>query len=151
MGRVLVSTVIDAPAGDVWEVIRTFDSMNEWYPRPGRSVEIEDGKAGDQVSAIRHMRENGETRGRERLLSHSDAERTFSYEIAEPVPGYDIETYRATVSVRPVTDSNRAYVEWQAVFESDLDRREHWEQRFGTDTFGGQAAALAAYFAQRAA
>jgi uncharacterized protein YndB with AHSA1/START domain len=146
MGRVLVSTVVDAPVGAVWRVLREFDSMGRWMPRPGRDIEMEAGKASDQVSAVRDMKADGVTRGRERLLALSDVDRTFTYEIAAPVEGFDIEDYRATVTVRPVTDSNRTFIEFRATFDSDLSRKAHWENHFATNTFGGQIAALASYF-----
>jgi hypothetical protein len=109
---------------------------------------MEDGAAPDRVSSVRLMMRGAEVVGKERLLAHSDAERTFTYEIAEPVEGFDIENYRATVTVKPVTTDGGAFVSWEATFDSDLGRREHWETHFATVTFGGQVESLRTYLAR---
>lgn len=148
MGQVFVSTIIPAPVDMVWSTLRAFDSVDTWAPRPGRSVEMEEGRAPDQVSALRLMKQGDETVACERLVAHSDVERSFTYELATKVDGFDIENYRATVRLAPVTADGTTFVYWTATFDCNLDRREHWEAQFRA-TFGGQAEGLAAFFRDR--
>ena len=52
---------------------------------------------------------------RERLLSCSDVERHYSYNF-EKTP-FDVLNYHATLRVTPVTDGDRAFVEWWTTFD----------------------------------
>jgi hypothetical protein len=91
--------------------------------------EVEDGKPGDAVGAVRRVR-MGETEIRQRLLAHSDIERCYSYEFCDP-GRYPVRDFRATIRVTPITDGDRAFVEWWASFDAAGDDREHWTQFFG--------------------
>ena len=53
MPRSYASTVVNAPADEVWERIRTFDSLGDWHSGLVATMELEGGKDGDQVGAIR--------------------------------------------------------------------------------------------------
>jgi hypothetical protein len=83
MARSYYSIVLDHCAEDVWAVIRPFDHY-AWAGVAGSTV-IEDGKAGDQVAAIRRVR-MGDTAIRQILLAHSDLERSYSYAFCGPPP-----------------------------------------------------------------
>jgi ribosome-associated toxin RatA of RatAB toxin-antitoxin module len=78
MNRVYYSTVIDQPADRVWSVIRDFNSYPVWVEGINES-HIEDNKAGDAVGAIRNF-SSGDTRIRQRLLAHSDLDRSYTFE-----------------------------------------------------------------------
>jgi hypothetical protein len=58
---------------------------------------------------------------REVLVALSDAERFYSYTfVSSPVP---VRNHRTTLRVLPITDGNRAYVEWSSRFEIDPEHQ----------------------------
>ena len=103
MAKAYASTVISAPADKVWALIRDFNSLADWFPVVADSM-IEDGKSGDQIGAVRNFHLQDGAHLRERLLSHSDTNRSYSYNF-ELTP-WDVQNYHATIRVTPVTDSN---------------------------------------------
>lgn len=131
MARSYYSTVFDQSAAAVWNIIRDFNSYPVWVDGAGKS-EIEDGKSGDTVGAVRNVLYNGR-RVRQRLLAHSDADRTFVYQFAEGEP---VPNFTATIRVTPVVDGDRAFVEWWAVFDCDTGMRAEREV-FYRNAFGG--------------
>jgi len=60
---------------------------------------------------------------RQRLLAQSDVERSQTYEFCDQ-PTLPMTGYQATLRVTPVTDGERAFVEWCAIFDCDSARRE---------------------------
>jgi hypothetical protein len=141
MARAYASTVIDAPAGDVWARIRDFNGLADWFHEAIAESEIEEGKAGDQDGAVRSFSLRDGARFRERLLSHSDAQRSYSYNF-ETTP-FDVQGYHATIKVTPVTDGNRAFVEWWTTFDCERDKIDYWEGFFASEIFGAALKALA--------
>lgn len=139
MPKAYASTVLDAPAHEVWAVVRDFNALPTWHPGVRESA-IEDGKAGDQVGAVRSLRLQDGAQLRERLLSHSDAERSYSYNF-ETTP-FDVQGYHATLRVTPVTDGNRAFVEWWTTFDCPPERTDEWVKTFARGVFGSGLAAL---------
>jgi ribosome-associated toxin RatA of RatAB toxin-antitoxin module len=113
MNKVYYSIVIDHPAERVWSIIRDFNSYPVWVEGIEES-HIEEGKSGDAVGAIRNFA-SGNTRIRQRLLAHSDLDRSYTFESCEPLGA--IRYYQGTGRVTPVVDGNRAFVEWSTVFE----------------------------------
>ncbi|GIH80469.1 SRPBCC family protein [Planobispora longispora] len=112
------STVINAPADEVWDYLRDFGNLAEWLPGL-TSCEIEGGGTAEP-GAIRRVEGAGGL-FRERLLVLDDSSRTATYEILEcPLP---VRNYRATYRVAPVTDSGQSFVEWSAAFETDDEAR----------------------------
>ncbi len=69
MAKSCYSIVIDCPAERVWQIIRPFDHYT-WAGVPGATI-IEDGKHGDQVSAIRRV-DTGGSIIRQVLFAHSE-------------------------------------------------------------------------------
>jgi len=119
MTRVYYSTVFEQTAEQVWRTIRDFNSYPEWVASVSES-RIEDGKSGDAVGAIRNFVEYG-TRIRQRLLAHSDLDRSYTYESCSPLGA--ITYYQGTARVRPIVDGDRAFVEWSVGVEcSDAER-----------------------------
>src|SRR4051812_22574367 len=103
MARSYYSIVLDHSADAVWAVIRPFDHY-AWAGVETETV-IEDGKAGDQVGAVRRFEIGGRVT-RQALLAHSDVERSYSYAFAGPCP-FPVEDYRATIRVTPVVADGR--------------------------------------------
>ena len=121
MAKAYYSTVFEHKAADVWKIIRDFNNYPVWVGGAGES-EIEDGKSGDTVGAVRNVLYQ-ERRIRQRLLAQSDVERSQTYEFAGgstlPVTGF-----QATLRVTPVIDGDRAFVEWWATFDCEVASRD---------------------------
>ena len=114
------STIFTQSADTVWSVVRDFNAYPVWVDGAGAS-EIENGKSGDAVGAVRRVLYNGRTI-RQRLLGQSDVERAQTYAFAEEA--LPVSNYRATIRVTPVVDGDRAFVEWWATFDCDAGERE---------------------------
>ncbi len=71
-------------ADDVWNVIRDFNNYAVWIDGAGES-EIEDGKSGDAVGAVRNVLYQGK-RIRQTLLALSDVERSQTYAFCGEAP-----------------------------------------------------------------
>ncbi|HLK85265.1 MAG TPA: SRPBCC family protein [Candidatus Binataceae bacterium] len=121
MMRVYYSTVFDHSADQVWRTIRDFNSYPEWVASVSES-HIEDGKSGDAVGAVRNFVEYG-ARIRQRLLAHSDLERSYTYESCGPLGA--IAYYRGTARVTPIVDGDRAFVEWSVSVECPDKERDN--------------------------
>jgi hypothetical protein len=107
--------------------------------------DIEGGKAGDQVGAIRSFTLADGTHLREQLLAHSDLERSYTYDF-QKTP-FDVDNYKATIRVTPVTDGDASFVEWWTTFDCERDKQEHWVGFFANAVFQGGLDALKAHFA----
>ena len=113
MIRIVRSTVIDAPTDQVWAVLRDFNGHDRWHPAVARSA-IERGLSADQLGCVRRffLRDGSELR--ERLLTLSDLEQTFSYCLLDtPIPMFN---YVAHVRLLPVTDGDRTFWHWESRF-----------------------------------
>jgi len=121
MARSYYSTIFTQSADAIWSVVRDFNAYPVWVDGAGAS-EIENGRSGDTVGAVRRVLYDGRTI-RQRLLGQSDVERAQTYAFAEEGVA-PVENYRATIRVTPVVDGDRAFVEWWATFDCDVDERE---------------------------
>ncbi|MEM7668423.1 MAG: SRPBCC family protein [Pseudomonadota bacterium] len=143
MARVYVSSVINAPASQVWERIRDFNGLPKWHPRI-RDSRIEDALPADKVGCVRNFNlQNGDTL-RERLLGLSDYDMFCTYAILEsPMPLTD---YVATLRLTPVTEGERTFIEWSAEFDCDPDNEADLIEGIGTNVFQGGFDALKRHF-----
>jgi polyketide cyclase/dehydrase/lipid transport protein len=116
MAKVFVSSVVNAPADEVWNAIRDFNGLPSWHPALAAS-EIKDGKHPDQVGCVRVLTLGDGARVVETLLELSDDRRSCTYNILESPLG--VNGYVATLSVTPVSDGDRSYIQWTADFEPD--------------------------------
>ena len=144
MPRSYASTVVNASADEVWSRIRQFEALADWHPELTATMEIEGGKRGDQVGAIRSFTLKDGAHIREQLLHHDDAGRSYSYDF-QTTP-FDVDNYCSTIRVTPVTDSGKAFVEWWTTFDCDRDQQEHWTQFFKNEVFMGGFGALHEHF-----
>ncbi len=120
MVKIRQSTIIDAPVDEVWRVLRDFNGHERWHPAIATSA-IEHGEPVDAVGAVRHFRlaDGGELR--EQLLSLSDEKHSLTYCLLEaPLP---LMGYVASIRLKPVTDGNRTFWEWQSQFDPPAQRR----------------------------
>ena len=133
MARSYYSTVIDRPADEVWAVARDFNGLATWFSAAISVSDIEEGKTGDTVGGVRNF-VFGETRIREHLLAMDDIERSYTYEFYEPRP-FPVAGYRATLRVTPVTDGDKAFVEWWVTFDCESSEVDNWEGFFAAEVF----------------
>jgi hypothetical protein len=145
MARSYYSIVLDHSADDVWAVIRPFDHYS-WAGVLGKTI-IEEGKAGDQVGAVRRV-VTGDNTVRQILLAHSDLDRSYSYAFCDQPP-FPVRNYTATIRVTPVAESNAAFVEWWADFDCAADECERWTEYFEKEGFAKWLAALRRFMRTR--
>lgn len=143
MASSFYSVVLDHSAEAVWRTIRSFGDY-DWAGVVSETV-IEQGKAGDQVGAIRRVTA-GDRVIRQQLLAHSDIERCYTYAFLEPAP---VRNYRATIQVLPVVEHDRAFVQWSATFDCAEDAIGHWTRFFAQDGFAVWLGSLRAAMAAR--
>jgi hypothetical protein len=122
MPRPCYSTIFEQHADRVWSVIRDFGHYS-WAGVPGQTV-IEDGRTGDSVGCTRVVELRDRTI-RQQLLAHSDRDRFYTYTLCHP-PHLPLRDFVATLHVRPVTDGDRAFVEWSAVFDCAEGEHDKW-------------------------
>jgi len=148
MAKIFVSSVIDAPAGEVWQRIRDFNGLPKWHPRIAES-QIENGEPGDRVGCVRSFRLQNGDHFREKLIALSDYDMSCSYTILQsPMPLID---YVATLKLTPITDGERCFAEWSAVFECAPDKTEELVKGIATNVFQGGFDALKRRFTRAAA
>lgn len=132
MVQVYVSSMINAPASDVWRVIRNFNSLPDWTPFVAES-RIEQNMPPDQVGCVRNFSLRNGSRIRERLLALSDYDLSVTYTILESDMG--VENYVATLSLTPVTDGNTTFAEWTAEFDCPEEREQALVNQIGQGVF----------------
>src|SRR3954468_15626194 len=141
MAKSYYSVVLDHSADEVWAVIRQFDHYS-WAGVPAETT-IEEGKAGDQMGAIRRVN-TGDKIIRQILLSHSDLDRSYTYALCDPPP-FPVRNYVASIRVVPVVEGGRAFVEWWATFDCASDEYDRWTRYFENDGFAKWLSALRAF------
>ncbi|MFE2408704.1 SRPBCC family protein [Kitasatospora sp. NPDC059408] len=120
MAGTTVSTVVEAPAGKVWELIGDFHALGAWHPDLPPSRRGND-LGGTAVGAVR-LFELGDTELSETLLGYDDGARSYTYGFADGT--FELSSYRATLRVVPVTESDAAFVEWSATYDVEREHRE---------------------------
>jgi Polyketide cyclase / dehydrase and lipid transport len=145
MARSYYSIIFEQSAEDIWNVIRGFNNYPVWVDGAAES-EIEDGKSGDAVGAIRNVLYNG-SRRRQKLLALSDVERsqTYAFDGEAPLP---VQNFQATIRVTPVIDGNRAFVEWWVTFDCEPASSEG-RVAFFRDAFAGWLGSLSRHLARQ--
>lgn len=128
------STVLEQSADEVWAMIRDFNGYPAYIDGVTES-RIEDDKAGDEVGAVRCFIYNGDEL-RQTLTGHSDAERWFTHagvgRLEWPLEGeVGAVEYENAIHVHPLSDGNRAFVEWWLDFHADDPAdTERWKRYF---------------------
>ncbi|GHO97329.1 hypothetical protein KSF_073770 [Reticulibacter mediterranei] len=133
MAKSYYSTVFEQSADQVWATIRDFG--NYTWAGTVSECHIEEGKSGTTVGAIRSARlGDTNTYHRQRLLAHSDLDRSYTYEFCEPYP-YPVRDCIITLRVTPISDGNRTFVEWSGTFDCELSKRDHWTHYFAHEVW----------------
>ncbi len=146
MVKVYTSSVIDAPATEVWARIRDFNGLPSWHPAIAES-RIELQQPSDKVGCIRNFTLRDGGRIREQLLALSDYDFSVTYSILESPMG--VTGYIATLKLTPITDGNCAFAEWTAEFDCAPGREAELIQLIGQGVFQGGFDALKGVMAGR--
>lgn len=107
-----ISLAIDPDT--VWAVVAPFDAIAHWHPAAERSP----ADRGNEPGSVRQVAlVGGDARLVETLISHSDAQRTYTYTLADnsPVP---VSDYRSTLTVKPAGRGT------EIVWQGDFRRRD---------------------------
>ena len=139
MIRVYTSSVLDAPADAIWQIVRDFNGLPSWHPAIAES-RIEAGAPSDRIGCVRNFRTRDGGVIREQLLTLSDFEYECTYSILESPMGVD--NYIATLKLTPITDGNRTFAEWSAEFDCAPNRERELTQLIGQGVFQGGFDAL---------
>ncbi|MCT7377233.1 SRPBCC family protein [Chelativorans salis] len=145
MATVTVSSVIDAPASEVWACIRDFNGLPDWHPRMVKS-EIEGGRPSCEIGCVRKFEIASGAMIREKLLGLSDRDYSVTYSILEtPQP---ISNHVATLKLIPVTDGERTCAVWTASFDAPAEEADKIAKGMGANVFQGGFDALKKRFAE---
>ncbi len=145
--KVVRSTVIDAPIERVWQVLRDFNSHDQWHDVVETS-RIEAGESSAQVGCVRSFTLKDGNRIREQLLTLDDREHKSTYCIVEAtVP---LQRYVATVTLRPVTDGNRTFWHWESSFATPPGRERELREMVARDVYEAGFANLRRHLQQGA-
>jgi hypothetical protein len=142
MVKVVKSTVLNAPALAVWEVLRDFNGHDRWHPIVADSV-VEKGWTSDRVGCVRkfHLQDGSELR--EQLLTLSDADMAFSYCLLDtPVP---LLNYVAHVRLSPVTDGDMTFWHWESRFDTPPGREKELQTMVAENVYQGGMDAVRAH------
>ncbi|MET1027103.1 MAG: SRPBCC family protein [Dongiaceae bacterium] len=139
MPRAFASSVIDAPADQVWARIRDFNGLPNWHPAI-RDSHIEGNLPADKIGCIRNFNLKDGGNIREQLLALSDFDYSYTYAILESPLG--VVNYVATLKLSPITDGNHTFAEWTADFDCDAQRVQELVQIVGQGVFQGGLTAL---------
>ena len=144
MTKVERSTVIDAPIDRVWSVLRDFNGHDRWHPAV-RESRIEERRPGDAIGAVRRFRLTDGAVLRERLLTLSDAEKTFSYYLLDtPIP---LLNYVAHIALHRVTDGDRTFWRWTSEFDTPRGQERKLRTLVGEDIYMRGFAAIRKHLA----
>lgn len=145
MAKVYVSSIINAPASDVWERVRDFNALPNWHPRIAES-RIENGEPSDKIGCVRNFKLADGEQLREQLLGLSDYDLFCTYAILDgPMPLTD---YVATLRLTPVTDGDRTFIEWSAEFNCAPENEADLISGIGQNVFQGGFDALKDHFSR---
>ena len=149
MAKAYCSTVIDAPVDEVWAAVRDFNGLGTWNAEMVADVR----DRGRQGRAIRSARVRNFTLAngahlREKLLAHSDRDRSYSYDFQKH-PFEGVENYYATIQFLPITDDEPdVRASGRTTFDCAPDQIDHWEDFYATEVFRARSEALKAYVAK---
>ena len=144
MPKVYKSSAVNAPADQVWALIRDFNALPAWLPLVAES-RIENDQPPDRVGCVRNFTLQDGGRIREQLLMLSDYDYTCMYSILESPMG--VRNYVATLKLTPITDSGRTFIEWMAEFDCEPGHERELARQIGQGMFQAGLGALGRRFA----
>lgn len=133
MAKSYASAVIPAPADQVWQVVRDFDGVPHWHPGIAEST-MADGAHSTEVGAVRHLTLGDGGTVRERLVALDDIQRLYTYDMLEGP--FAIRTYRSTIRVAAITDTDQSFVEWYAHYDAEAADEADLDKTFAQGVYG---------------
>ena len=128
MATVYCSTIVKANPEKVWELVRNFNALPQWFPFIVSS-ELREGDLPDRVGAERTLGARNGGVVRERLLELSDPEMRLRFLTFE---GADLTlNYNGHMRVRPVTRGGGSFFEFYGIFDAadgDIEKASTWLQ-----------------------
>src|ERR1700745_4046839 len=115
MSQVFTSTVVGAPVGEVWALLRDFAAIGNWHPALP-PCKIENGPA-DRVGCVRVFPLAGGHQ--ETLVALDDQQLRIAFTFADHAAALPVRSYTSTITARPVTVTSHTYVEWSSRFDCD--------------------------------
>ena len=114
MPTTYVSTVIDAPIGSVWTVLRDFRRLPEYHSTIV-TIEFPGDLPGDQIGCTRSVINTFDMRVTERLVALSDIDHSGSYHVIEV--GVPVANFIGHFRLLPLTDGGKTFIEWRSHFD----------------------------------
>ena len=117
MGQCYNTTVVNAPAADVWATMRDFHDMS-WAKGVITSLDVVGETHGTKTGAGRILN----NAFHETLRTIDDEGHTLTYSIDDgpgPVASDAVDNYRGILSLYPVTDTGQTFVEWKSTYDSN--------------------------------
>ncbi|MFG2843727.1 SRPBCC family protein [Kitasatospora sp. NPDC048296] len=143
MAGIKVSTVVEAPAERVWELVGDFHGLGGWHPHlpPSR---LGNELTGNAIGAVRVFELPDGVVLHETLVAYDEEARSYTYSF--PDGTFHFDGYRSTLRVTPVTELGASFVEWSVTFDIEPEHRKESSDRVhGVFTSG--LAALREHFA----
>ena len=108
--KVVSSIEINAPLEKVWAVIGKFQDMS-WHP----AFEKTEGTGDNAPGATRKLTLKGGATIEEKLIKHSDEEKSYAYEITNvDVKVVPVSNYSSTIGAKGTAE--KTIVEWKGAF-----------------------------------
>ncbi|MEE9321047.1 MAG: SRPBCC family protein [Granulosicoccus sp.] len=104
---------IDAPAAEVWDLIKDFDKAADWLPM----VESSEGEGGNEPGATRVLTLGPDIKVYETLKKHDSEKMSYSYKIpnsTHDVKILPVNNYSSTISVK--AEGETSVVTWKGAF-----------------------------------
>ncbi len=136
--HVFRSMILNAPADQVWSMVRAFDGVSGWNPAVV-DARMETGSA-TAPGSIRHLDIADGSVFRETLLALSDIDRFYTYDIIEsPLP---VRNYVSTHRFIAITHTDQTLGIWESRFDCDAEVAAEVEAIVGDQIYIGGMAGL---------
>jgi len=122
------SCILDIPVLKAWKILKTF-KCEKIAPNKVKSTEFLQGAPGQIDSVIRVTFKDDAT-WELRLQEVSELRRTLAYEVLSTEPPHKVTSIQGEITLRPITNENKTFVEWKSHFSNDADVQVIEDQRF---------------------
>ena len=109
MTTVTETVSLSGSASDIWSCIGDFDDVASWHPAVVSCDAVQDG-----ASRVRTLTLGDGSKIVERLESHDDEARTYTYSIVDAGP-LPVSNYQSAIAV--TGDGSVATINWSSTFE----------------------------------
>ncbi len=110
-----VSINVDAPASNIWDVVKDFDGLENWCP-VFSGADIKSG-TNNEVGAIRTLTIKDGPSFDEELLAWDAMQRSFTYSVIDPAP-LPVKRYEATVTIMQLSPGV-SNVTWASAYQNN--------------------------------